>query len=174
MKWKDIIKGHKFKDNSTVIQRHQIHMYDCYQMSYEDDNGKVRTLVASKDHLLQINISNWPKDAQEEVRKYCVGKIPLKEDIQIEVLGYVTKEQAEEISKYISGESNGSYFKSVEEISEPNVECYLFDVGDTFTKEVFIKRFTLEDELQKIDENNYWIPMEGLFYLFKKYGELTI
>lgn len=174
MKWKNVTKGHKFKDDSTVTQRHQIHLYDCYEMTYEDDTGNVRTLIASKDHLLQVDISTWPNDAQEEVRTFCTGKIPLKEDIQVEVLGYVTREQAEEISKYISGDSDGSYFKSIEEISEPNVECYLFDVGDTFTKEVFVKRFTLEDESQKIDNDHYWIPLEGLYYLFEKYGELDI
>lgn len=169
MRWKDVLKGFKFKDGSEVTQRHQIHLYDCYEIDYD---GK--KIVLSKDHLIQVNLTKLPKEAQEEIRKWCNGQIPLKEDIKLEILSPVSNEEKDIISKYISGEIQSNEF-TVEDLSTDTQECYLFYFPNrTFSIEVFVTRIPIEFDNQKIDENNYWIPVEGLAYLYNKYGELDI
>lgn len=174
MKWKEISKNYRFSDGSVVKQRHQTHLYDCYKLTYIDNDGKQKELIASKDHILKVNISKWPNDAKNEVRQFCVGNIPIKEEVDINIIGYTTPEQKNLIAKYIIDEIDDSHFKNVEEISEPTLECYIFDFDSTFKKEVLVKRTTVEDEPQRIDDDNWWIPLEGLAYLFNKYGELEI
>ena len=173
MKWKDINKDYKFKDDSIVTQRHQTQLYDCYELQYEV-NGEIKTLTASKDHLLKINISKWPRKAKQEVRQWCNGLIPLTEDIEINIIGYLSDVHKVLVKKYIIGEIDKSAFNNVEDISTDNYECYIFTFKDNSFKEVFVKRIPLTYDNQKIDNNNFWIPIDGLYYLFSKYGELTI
>jgi len=169
MKWKDIFKGFKFEDGSEVTQRHQTHLYDCYEIDYD---GK--KIVVSKDHFIQVNLAKLPKEAQEEIRKWCNGRIPLKEDIKVEILSPASHEEKEIISKYISGEIQSGEF-TVTDLSTDTQECYLFDFHNrAWSIEVFVTRIPIEYDNQKIDDNNYWISAEGLFYLFNKYGELEI
>ena len=167
MKWKEINKNYKFKDSSIVTQRHQTHLYDCYEVEYND-----KKIVLSKDHIIQVNIENLPLEAQIEIKELCKGKIPLTEDIHAEVLAYVNEKEKEQINKWLRGEDIGIL---VDDLSENTIECYVFNFPNRkFGVEVIVKRIPLTWESQKIDENNYWIPVEGLAYLFNKYGELLI
>ncbi len=168
MKWKEIKKNFKFKDGTEVIQKHQTHMYDCYELEYDG-----RKIILSKDHLIKINIEKLPLKAQEEIRKICVGKIPLKEDIKVEILADLNEEEKTIIRDWLLGENKEPVI--VEDISESTKEAYIFNLPNrTFGVEVFVQRIPLEYESQKIDDNNYWMPVEGLAYLFGKYGELEV
>jgi len=173
IKWKDVKKNHVFDDGSVVTQRHQTHYNECYCLTYED-NGEIKTLVASKDHLIQVNISKFPEKAKRQIRELCVGQIPLREDMQCEILGYVNEEQKKLIYDYVSGNIDKSWFKEVEDISEDHFECYLFTFKDETYREVFVKRFTIKSESQKIDDDNFWIPMEGINWLVTTYGILEM
>jgi hypothetical protein len=174
MKWNDVKKDHVFNDGSKVTQRHQTKLYDCYKLTYIDDNNQEKTLVASKDHLIKVNISKLPKKAKKIIKKQCIGKVPLREDIVCEILGYINDEKKKLIYNYIYGNIDVSYFKEVEDISEDSIECYLIKFKDDTYREVFVKRFVLEEEDQKIDENNYWIPVEGIDWLVNTFGEIEI
>lgn len=174
-KWKDVHVDHTFADGSRVVQRHQTHLYDCYKVVYEDDEGRVRSLVGSKDHLIKVCIDKLPIEAQAYINGYCSqGKIPLREDVTCEVLGYVDDEKRDLIYSYVRGGIDSSYFTSVEEISEGKFEVYLFTFLDGTYKEVFVKRETMAEESQKIDENHYWIPLEGISWLYQIFGPIEI
>lgn len=167
MKWKEISKNYKFKDGSVITQKHQTHLYDCYEIEYE---GKKITL--SKDHILKVNISKLPIEAQEEIKSTCNGRIPLKEDLNVDILGYVSDENKKLLQQYLLGEIRDVPFR-IEEISEGNTEAYIININGK-SSEVFVKRIPTEYEDQKINEEEYWIPVEGIAYLFNKYGELEI
>ena len=170
MKWKEIQKNFKFKDNSIVTQTHQTHLYDCYEIEYE---GK--KIILSKDHIIKINISNLPDEAKLEVKEFCNSKIPLKEDIQIEILGYIPDEYKTILLDYVKGDISIENLPfTIEEISEDHFESYILTLDNGISREIFVKRFPTEFEDQKINEEEYWIPVEGLAYLFNKYGELDI
>lgn len=167
MKWKEVDKNYKFSDGSIVTQKHTHHKYDCYEIEY--DNKKI---VLSKDHILQINISNLPIEAQKEIKALCTGKIPIKEDVNISIIGTASEKDKQKIKKWILGEEVDV---KVKDLSCKDFECYLFNFPDTPEGiEAYIVRIPLEYENQKIDDQNYWIPVEGLAYLYGKYGELEI
>lgn len=167
MKWKNISDNHRFIDGSIITQKHPVHLYECYEIAYA---GKKITL--SKDHILKVNISKLPVKAQEEIKSLCNGKIPLKEDIELEILGNINGDEKEKINRwFLSNETD----LNVEDISESSVEAYVFKFKDKeFSAEVFVKRVPVEYEDQKINKEEYWIPVEGIAYLYNKYGSLDI
>lgn len=167
MKWKDITKGFRFKDNSVIDSLHQKHLYPCYTLYYDN-----RNITLSKDHLLDIDISGLSVEARTEIEKQCgKGKIPIKENVNVTILGHVSNYQKQSIEKYITGELRSPTDFSVSDISELSLESYIFTFPqDIIGKEVFVKRIPIAFETQKISENRYWIPVEGVAYLLNKYG----
>lgn len=166
MKWKDVKLDYVFQDNSRVTQKHQVHNYDCYELEYNN-----KKIILSKDHILKIDISNLPVEAQNEIKQMCNGKIPLKENLDIKILGNPNAEQKQKIEQYLKGEQIAT---NVSEHLEDHLELYQFELDENHCFEVLVKRIPIEYEDQKIDETHYWIPVEGLAYLFGKYGELDI
>jgi len=175
MKWKDVKRKHKFKDGSEVTQRHQTHLYDCYKLVYIDNDGIEKSLIASKDHLIEVDISAFPQEAKDYVEHYCSqGKIPLRENISCEILGYVDDLQKKLVYSYVIGGIDDSAFQEVIDISQDHFECYQITFKDGTYREVFVKRFTIEEESQKIDDVHYWVPLEGVAFLLNTFGELSI
>lgn len=167
MKWKEITKGYKFEDGSIVTQKHQTHMYDCYEIEYN-----TKKIVLSKDHIIQINIKNLHKNAQDEIRCMCNGQIPITENLHIQVLGNINDHEQNQIGMWLKGEVIDI---KVDDLSENSIECYIFHFPSRqFGVEVFVKREPTSWENQKIDDDNYWVPIGGIAYLFGKYGSLDI
>lgn len=166
MKWKDVKTNYVFSDGSRVTQKHQTHIYNCYEIEYNN-----KKIILSKDHILKINIEKLPIEAKQEIKNMCNGKIPLKEDLDIQIIGNPTNEQKKQIEQYLKGENIEA---NVIQHCENHFELYQFEFEKSHCVEVIVKRIPLEFEDQKIDENNYWISVEGLAYLYGKYGELEI
>lgn len=144
MKWNEIHTGHKFSDGSVVIQRHQTEMYDCYKLYYKN-----KETVFSKDHLLLIDISELEEEYKKDIEEYCIGDIPLKEDILIEYPENFT--EVEEVESILR---NGGFLRNLCD------DYYVY--GTTILR---IERKVTETESQKIDDNHYWLPVEGIHYL---------
>ena len=165
MKWKDIINGYQFVDKSKVVQKHRTHMYDCYELEY--NNQKI---ILSKDHIIQVNIKKLQPLIQQDIKEFCTGEIPLKENIQIDLLGDLSDKNKGFLSEYIIGNIDSVPFK-IEETSSDELESYCITLQDNSIIPVKITRIPTVTESQRIDDFNYWIPIEGLAYLFNKYRE---
>lgn len=166
MKWKDVNVGHVFSDGSVVTEKHLSHQYNSYRVTYNN-----KTIVLSGDHLLQFNISPLCNDAKAEIAKYCVGDVPLKEKLYVNILGTADMQHRRMITDYLLGKSVGGV--KVTDISEPHYEFYIFDFDDGMYYEASVNRVQTSWESQKISDNLYWIPVNGLAYLFNRYGILT-
>lgn len=166
MKWKDVNVGHVFSDGSVVTEKHLSHQYNSYRITY---NNKI--IVLSGDHLLQFNISPLCNDAKEEISKYCVGDVPLKEKLYVNILGTADMQHQKLITDYLLGKSVQGL--SVDDISEQHYEFYIFKFDDGTYHEASVNRVQTSWESQKVSDNVYWIPVNGLAYLFNKYGILT-
>lgn len=169
MKWKEISVGHQFKDNSILTEKHQEHLENCVEIEYLVEGNK-KTIVVSEDHLIKVNISYLYKSAKEEVEFFGnQGKIKTKEDVVIKSSADLTPEEYRFIYKWVVGEIREADAKELPSEEEE----YLFNLNG---KEILIgvDRLTLEEEHQKIDDNNYWVPAAGLVYLFEKYGKYRI
>lgn len=166
MKWKDVNVGHVFSDGSVVTEKHLSHQYNSYRITY---NNKI--IVLSEDHLLQFNISPLCNDAKEEISKYCVGDVPLKEKLYVNILGTADMQHQKLITDYLLGKSVQGL--SVDDISEQHYEFYIFKFDDGTYHEASVNRVQTSWESQKVSDNVYWIPVNGLAYLFNKYGILT-
>ena len=166
MKWKDVNVGHVFSDGSVVTEKHLSHQYNSYKVTYNN-----RTIVLSGDHLLQFNISPLCDEAKVEITKYCVGNVPLKEKLYVNILGTADISHRKVITDYLLGKSVCGV--KVTDISEPHYEFYIFDFDDGMYYEASVNRVQTSWESQKISDNLYWIPVNGLAYLFNRYGILT-
>mgnify|MGYP000917143754 FL=1 len=166
MKWKDVNVGHVFSDGSVVTEKHLSHQYNSYKVTYNN-----RTIVLSGDHLLQFNISPLCNDAKTEIAKYCIGNVPLKEKLYVNILGTADIQHRKMITDYLLG--NPVSGVSVTDISEPHYEFYIFKFDDGAYYEASVNRVQTSWESQKVSDNVYWIPINGLAYLFNKYGILT-
>lgn len=173
MQWDNINVAYTFDDNSTVTQRHQTTLYDCYKLKYEVD-GIIKEIICSKDHLIKVNISKLPDRAKEDIKKHCKGLIALSEDIELIFSIETSQEHELLVENYIKGIIDKTKFKHIEDLSDDYNEMYMFVFKDNQTNFVKVKRKAIQQEPQKIDENNYWIPFEGLNYLIKTYGEIEI
>lgn len=175
--WNDVHNGTTFVDGSTVVQRHQTHDMECIKLTYLDTSNKIRTFIASKDHLICVNIQKLPKEAADIVKQHCSrpdAVVPTREDISIDVFGYIDEHKKQLVYDYVVGNIDSSYFNKVEDISNNTIECYLITFKDNTYKEVFVKRATTKTEPQKIDEFNYWVPLEGIMWLYNEFGEIYI
>lgn len=166
MKWKDVNVGHVFSDGSVVTEKHLSHQYNSYKVTYNN-----RTIVLSGDHLLQFNISPLCDEAKVEITKYCVGNVPLKEKLYVNILGTADISHRKVITDYLLGKSVCGV--KVTDISEPHYEFYIFDFDDGMYYEASVNRIQTSWESQKISDDLYWIPVNGLAYLFNRYGILT-
>lgn len=166
MKWKDVNVGHVFPDGSVVTEKHLSHQYNSYKVTYNN-----RTIVLSGDHLLQFNISPLCNDAKAEIAKYCVGNVPLKEKLYVNILGTADISHRKIITDYLLGKPVCGV--KVTDISEPHYEFYIFDFDDGMYYEASVNRVQTSWESQKISDDLYWIPVNGLAYLFNRYGILT-
>lgn len=166
MKWKDVNVGHVFSDGSVVTEKHLSHQYNSYRVTYNN-----RTIVLSGDHLLQFNISPLCNDAKAEIAKYCVGNVPLKEKLYVNILGTADISHRKIITDYLLGKPVCGV--KVTDISEPHYEFYIFDFNDGMYYEASVNRVQTSWESQKISDDLYWIPVNGLAYLFNRYGILT-
>lgn len=166
MKWKDVNVGHVFSDGSVVTEKHLSHQYNSYKVTYNN-----RTIVLSGDHLLQFNISPLCNDAKTEIAKYCVGDVPLKEKLYVNILGTADIQHRKMITDYLLGKPVSGV--NVTDISEPHYEFYIFKFDDGMYHEASVNRVQTSWESQKVSDNIYWIPVNGLAYLFNKYGILT-
>jgi len=146
MKWNEIHTGHKFSDGSVVTQRHQTEMYECYKLFYNN-----KETVFSKDHLLLIDISELEEEYKKDIEEYCIGNIPLKEDILIEYPETFT--EVEEVESILR---NGGFLRNLCD------DYYVY--GTTILR---IERKVTETESQKVDNNHYWLPVEGIHYLLQ-------
>lgn len=166
MKWKDVNVGHVFSDGSVVTEKHLSHQYNSYKVTYNN-----RTIVLSGDHLLQFNISPLCNDAKTEIAKYCVGNVPLKEKLYVNILGNADIQHRKTMTDYLLG--NHVDGVHVTDISEPHYEFYIFKFDDGAYHEASVTRVQTSWESQRVSDKVYWIPVNGLAYLFKKYGILT-
>lgn len=166
MKWKDVNVGHVFSDGSVVTEKHLSHQYNSYKVTYNN-----RTIVLSGDHLLQFNISPLCDAAKVEITKYCVGNVPLKEKLYVNILGTADISHRKVITDYLLGKSVCGV--KVTDISELHYEFYIFDFDDGMYYEASVNRVQTSWESQKISDDLYWIPVNGLAYLFNRYGILT-
>lgn len=166
MKWKDVNVGYVFSDGSVVTEKHLSHQYNSYRVTYNN-----KTIVLSGDHLLQFNISPLCNNAKDEIAKYCVGDVPLKEKLYVNILGTADMQHRKIITDYLLGKPVDGV--KVTDISEPHYEFYIFDFDDGIYYEASVNRVQTSWESQKISDNLYWIPVNGLAYLFNKYGILT-
>lgn len=166
MKWKDVNVGHVFSDGSVVTEKHLSHQYNSYRITY---NNKI--IVLSGDHLLQFNISPLCNEAKEEISKYCVGNVPLKEKLYVNILGTADMKHQKLITDYLLGKSVQGL--RVDDISEQHYEFYIFKFDDGTYHEASVNRVQTSWESQKVSDNVYWVPVNGLAYLFNKYGILT-
>jgi len=166
MKWKDVNVGHVFSDGSVVTEKHLSHQYNSYKVTYNN-----RTIVLSGDHLLQFNIAPLCDEAKVEITKYCVGNVPLKEKLYVNILGTADISHRKVITDYLLGKSVCGV--KVTDISEPHYEFYIFDFDDGMYYEASVNRVQTSWESQKISDDLYWIPVNGLAYLFNRYGILT-
>ena len=156
MIWDDVDVGYVFDDGSKLIQRHNVGLYDCYKLYYDN-----KEIVLSKDHLLQVNIKSLPYKIKKHIRKWAKGYINTQEEIKIDINGYVTEEEKQEVSDFFYGKKIKT---KVEDISTENYEVYLFDF-EPFSRDVWVKRFSKGKIKQKITRNLYWLPVEGIVYL---------
>lgn len=166
MKWKDVNVGHVFSDGSVVTEKHLSHQYNSYRVTYNN-----KTIVLSGDHLLQFNISPLCDDAKVEIAQYCVGNVPLKEKLYVNILGTADIQHRKMITDYLLGKHVSGV--SVSDISEPHYEFYIFKFDDGTYHEASVNRVQTSWESQRVSDREYWIPVNGLAYLFKKYGILT-
>ena len=169
MKWKDIKEQYKFSDNSIVTERHQTHDYPCYKVYYNN-----RDITLSGDHLLAFNISPLNNNIKEEIKENCKADIPIKEKIDIEVVTYFNTndvDHTQDIKDWVLGKEVKGV--QVEDAGQTTIEFYIFTFDDNTYAEVKVNRIPLEYDNQKIDEDNYWITVQGLYYLYGKYGILT-
>lgn len=166
MKWKDVNVGHVFSDGSVVTEKHLSHQYNSYKVTYNN-----RTIVLSGDHLLQFNISPLCIEAKTEIAKYCVGNVPLKEKLYVNILGTADIQHRKMITDYLLG--NHVDGVHVTDISESHYEFYIFKFDDGTYHEASVNRVQTSWESQRVSDKVYWIPVNGLAYLFKKYGILT-
>ena len=174
MKWKDIKKGYKFKDGSEVTQIHQQSLYDCYKLYYDD-----KEIILSKDHILKINISKLPEDAQKIVRDMASkGKIPIKEDLNVFIMSDYSPTEEAFIKGYLLGEIRSlenHICTEVIDISDEFNERYSFKFKEREEEIiVVVTRNIIKYEDQKIDEENYWLPVEGIAFLYNMFGEIEI
>lgn len=166
MKWKDVNVGHVFSDGSVVTEKHLSHQYNSYKVTYNN-----RTIVLSGDHLLQFDVSPLCNDAKVEISNYCVGNVPLKEKLYVNILGNADIQHRKMMTDYLLG--NHVDGVHVTDISEPHYEFYIFKFDDGTYHEASVTRVQTSWESQRVSDRVYWIPVNGLAYLFKKYGILT-
>lgn len=166
MKWKDVNVGHVFSDGSVVTEKHLSHQYNSYKVTYNN-----RTIVLSGDHLLQFDVSPLCDDAKAEISNYCVGNVPLKEKLYVNILGNADMQHRKTMTDYLLG--NHVDGVHVTDISEPHYEFYIFKFDDGTYHEASVTRVQTSWESQRVSDRVYWIPVNGLAYLFKKYGILT-
>lgn len=146
MKWNEVQVGHKFSDGSVVTQRHQTEMYECYRLFYDN-----RSFVFSKDHLLLIDISKLDSKFKKDIEQYCIGEIPVKEDITI--LHHDNFDAVDEVKDILR---NGGFLRCLGD------DYYVYG-----TDIIQIERTITETEPQKYDETHYWLPVEGIYYLLQ-------
>lgn len=166
MKWKDVNVGHVFSDGSVVTEKHLSHQYNSYKVTYNN-----RTIVLSGDHLLQFDVSPLCDDAKAEISNYCVGNVPLKEKLYVNILGNADIQHRKTMTDYLLGKHVDGVH--VTDISEPHYEFYIFKFDDGTYHEASVTRVQTSWESQRVSDRIYWIPVNGLAYLFKKYGILT-